>query len=217
MRELQIEEVQVRSEDVGNLHASCRTSANQYSPSCSQCQTSSLPCHYQEGGKRGLPAAYITALERRLAETEAALSATLTVVQNQDVVRLNNVLLSDASSQAPKRQLSKAEKLEEWKRLPLQTTEQLTAWLQAQCRNNAAPEVPPSRQSESVPVYDRARKTSRAGEGRPNSCAYASQQIPGDTSPPVSVLQQLKDCDMPIAPNIQRASTDPSRWRENYF
>ena len=216
MRELQIEEVQVRSEAVGNTHASCRTSSNQHSPCCSQCQTSSLPCHYQEGGKRGLPAAYITALEKRLADTEAALSATLTVVQNQDLILLNDARLSDPSSHAPKRQGSKAEKLEEWKRLPLQTTEQLTAWLQAQCRE-AAPEVIPSRHSNSVPDNDGARKTCRTAEGRPNNGAHASRQIPGDTSPPLSVLQQLKDCEMPIAPNMQRAPTDLARWHENYF
>ena len=217
MRELQIEEVQVRSEAVGNPHASCRTSSNQHSPCCSQCQTSSLPCHYQEGGKRGLPAAYITALEKRLADTEAALSATLTVVQNQDLIRLNDVRLSDPSSHAPKRQGSKAEKLEEWKRLPLQTTEQLTAWLQAQCRETAAPEVFPPRHSNSVPHNVGARKTTRTAEGRPNSGAHASRQLPGNTSPLVSVLQQLKDCEMPIAPNMQRAPTDPARWHENYF
>jgi len=217
MRELQIEEVQVRSEAVGNPHASCRTSSNQHSPCCSQCQTSSLPCHYQEGGKRGLPAAYITALEKRLADTEAALSATLNVLHHEDSIQLSDVRLSETSSYAPKRQGSKAEKLEEWKRLPLQTTEQLTAWLQAQCRDTAASEVLSSRYSKPVPDHGGARKTCRAVEGRPNSGAHASRQIPGDTSPPVSVLQQLKDCEMPIAPNMQRAPTDPARWQENYF
>ncbi|KAI4925354.1 hypothetical protein J4E85_007233 [Alternaria conjuncta] len=162
-------------------------------------------------------AAYITALEKRLADTEAALSATLTVVQNQDLILLNDVRLPDPSLHAPKRQGSKAEKLEEWKRLPLQTTEQLTAWLQAQCRETAAPEVFPPRHSNIVPDNDGARKTSRTAEGRPNSGAHASRQIPGDTSPPVSVLQQLEDCEMPIAPNMQRAPTDPARWHENYF
>jgi hypothetical protein len=216
VRELQIKEAQVRSEAVRNLHAGCIALANHQSPCCSQCQTSSLPCHYQEGGKRGLPAAYIIALEKRLADTEAALSAALVVLQNQEVTRLDDVQLSGAS-QALDRQRSKAEKLEEWKRLPLRTTEQLMTWLQAQHADNAGPGKLLSRPNDPAFDDDEARRTFKAAESRPDSNAHPSREIPTNTSMPVSVIDQLKDCEMPIAPNVPRSPTDLARWRENYF
>jgi hypothetical protein len=214
MRQLQIEEVQVRSEDVGNLATSCGASANHHSPACTQCRTLSLPCHYQEGGKRGLPAAYITALEKRLADTEAALSATLIALQTQDTTRLTGSRLSGAISQASQPQRSKAEKLEDWKRLPLQTDEQLAAWLQARHPDSAAPEAPQSGPSEPILGYQ-AHRTLRTSERRPEGMAHPHRETLGITSTSASAIEQLRDCDMPIIPNVPR---DPYvQWRENYF
>ncbi|KAF1922565.1 uncharacterized protein M421DRAFT_48328, partial [Didymella exigua CBS 183.55] len=91
-------------------------------PSCSQCRASSFICRYQEGGRRGLPIAYINSLERRLRETESALYATLLAHNEQDIKASNFGLLK------PPRELSKTERQDDWKRLPLQTPEQLATW-----------------------------------------------------------------------------------------
>jgi hypothetical protein len=204
----------VRSEDVGKLNTSCRASANHHSPSCTQCRTSSLPCHYQEGGKRGLPAAYITALERRLADTEAALFTTLVALQTQDALRLTEGHLSGVTSQALQPQRSKAEKLEEWKRLPLQTQEQLAAWLQARRPDSTAPEMPQPGPSNPVPEY-KAHSTLAVSERRLDSNASRFHETHANTARSASAVEQLRDCEMPIIPNVPRDFS--IQWRENYF
>jgi hypothetical protein len=138
------------------------------------------------------------------------------VLQHQDPIRLRDIRLLDASSQGPTRPWSKAEKLEEWKRLPLQTTEQLMAWLQAQYRDSTSTEVLLSTHSEPVPGNDEARSTREAAKGRPDRNAQPSREIPNPVTP-ASVVEQLKDCNLPIAPNIPQNVTDSARWRENYF
>jgi len=183
-------------------------------PICTQCRTSSLPCHYQEGGKRGLPAAYITALEKRLADTEAALSASLIALQTQNVTRLTDGHLSVAISQASQPQRSKAEKLEEWKRLPLQTDEQLAAWLQARHPDSAAQAASQSKSSESILTYQ-AHDTLKAPETRPDNNAHPFPKAHGTTATSASPIEQLRDCSKPTMPNVPRDSS--TQWRENYF
>ncbi|KAG9187409.1 hypothetical protein G6011_05280 [Alternaria panax] len=183
-------------------------------PSCTQCRSSSLPCHYQEGGKRGLPAAYITALEKRLADTEAALSAALTTLQTQDTIRLTEGRLSVAISQASQPQRSKAERLEEWKRLPLQTDEQLAVWLQARYPDSGAQETSQSRPSDPMFAYQ-AQSVLKAIETRPNSNAHPFRETHGSTATSAPPIQQLRDCDMPSMPNAPRESS--IQWRDNYF
>jgi hypothetical protein len=179
------------------------------SPICSQCQSSSLPCQYQEGGKRGLPATYITALEKRLAETETALYASLIALQELNGKQLLDCNLPSTST--PTRPRSKAEKLEDWKRLPLQNSEQLNAWLQAQ-------------QQFSVPS---TRVTSVSGPGRTKrrierSVPPAGEQhvhsTPADASVSiVAVMQQLKSCSPAVIVNSSQESLRSGRWQANYF
>ncbi|CAO2655831.1 Nn.00g046340.m01.CDS01 [Neocucurbitaria sp. VM-36] len=115
-----------------------RLRANTFSPICSQCQDFSLLCRYQEGGKRGLPAAYITSLERRLQETEIALSATLFSLQEVKGFEFLERNMISARS-VPGRARSKAEKQNEWKRLPLQNSEHLAAWLRDKHNHDEMP------------------------------------------------------------------------------
>ncbi|KAL1801422.1 hypothetical protein ACET3X_001764 [Alternaria dauci] len=179
-------------------------------PSCTQCRTSSLPCHYQEGGKRGLPAAYITALEKRLADTEAALSAALIALQTQSAIRLTD----GAISQASQPQRSKAEKLEEWKRLSLHTDEQLVAWLQARHPDRVARATSQPNPSEPIFPYQ-AHNTSKATETRPDSNTRPIREAHGITATSASAIEQLRECSMPAMPNAPRDSS--TKWRENYF
>jgi hypothetical protein len=204
----------VRSEDVGNLYTNCRASADHHSPSCTQCRNTSLPCHYQEGGKRGLPAAYITALEQRLADTEAALSATLLALRTRDPIPLTDGHLSGATLQDSQPQRSKAEKLEEWKRLPLQTTEQLAGWLEARHPDSAAPEASQSRPSEPTLTYQ-AHDTLRTMERQPDTNAHPFREPHGSTPRPASAVERLRNCNMPTIPNVPQESS--THWRENYF
>ncbi|KAL3953469.1 hypothetical protein ACCO45_011425 [Purpureocillium lilacinum] len=42
-------------------------------PTCGQCSNDTSQCRYADQGKRGLPLGFVSALEKRLAETENAL------------------------------------------------------------------------------------------------------------------------------------------------
>ncbi|EMD93363.1 hypothetical protein COCHEDRAFT_1170973 [Bipolaris maydis C5] len=164
-------------------------------PSCSQCQSASSECHYQEGGKRGLPAAYIKALEERLAATETALSATLIAIRNSAAEHNIDAHLKGVDSNSSLRQRSKAEKMEDWKRLPLQTRDQLMVWLQAQENEGlAATTAPQTNYDEPTPEL----------------------QI-HPTALPRTVLEHLETCNQPTVPNRLDCSPDSRRWTENYF
>ncbi|XP_014560968.1 hypothetical protein COCVIDRAFT_87705 [Bipolaris victoriae FI3] len=164
-------------------------------PSCSQCQSASTACHYQEGGKRGLPAAYIKALEERLAATETALSATLIATRNSAAEHNIDAHLNSAGSNSPLRQRSKAEKMEDWKHLPLQTRDQLMAWLQAQ-------------EDEGLAATTASR----------TECNESTHELEiHAAAPPRAVLEQLETCNQPIVPNALDGSPDSRQWIENYF
>ena len=96
---------------------------------CSQCQSSQLECRYMEGGKRGIPAAYITSLERRLVETEAALYAVLAATDTtSNSSAFDQLGLQTDSTTSKLQDRSKLERQEEWKRLPLHSGKQLVEW-----------------------------------------------------------------------------------------
>jgi hypothetical protein len=172
-----------------------RVKANDSSPSCSQCQTASTACHYQEGGKRGLPAAYIKALEERLAATETALFASLMAIRSQAAEDLIANHLPSTMFDTPSRQRSKAERLADWRRLPLQTRDQLMVWLRAQEDENlAAAAAPQIDDSRSIP--DNQVRTA----------------VPSKT-----ILELLATCSEPTVPNSLGCSPGSRQWTENYF
>ena len=184
------------------------------SSSCSQCQASTLVCRYQEGGKRGLPAAYMTSLERRLTDTEMALSAALLALQDHAGLAPLEQHLNRNITLSPRRERSKAEKQDEWKRFPLRNSDQLTVWLQAQSQSDAMHVVEGSNRPQSV-----KRSRSRAdGNAAIPPISFAGERQPlvmtefaCDSRPPVQ--EQLKQCNAPKVPN----SPQSPWWYDNYF
>lgn len=221
--------MQVRPQNVSPLGPILNFSTTHYcSPSCSQCQVASNPCHYQEGGKRGLPAAYMRALEERLAETETALAATLVTLKDQAARQSLDYHLSSALSHPPAPQRSKVEKLEEWKRLPLQTYEQLMAWLGAQDHVNATLPTSPtdgSRCLSEPQIYTASgAMDSLTLFGSPSlpfvqaGAAHRARSAIGDRSTTTAmVMELLETCDQPKVPNASQHFPDYMQWRDNYF
>jgi hypothetical protein len=174
------------------------------SPHCSQCQTLSLPCRYTEGGKRGIPAAYINSLEDRLAETEAALYSALTAIDSMsnDPAGLRRALVHVSGPVA--RERSKIEKQNEWKRLPLRSGEQLHAWLEDKSSDCHVPHIsssldghPPSTQGEAF-----------AG----NDATADAVEAPGDLASTDNATTSHTPSNVQIPAQFQ----DPAQWR-NYF
>lgn len=229
LRELQVQEVQVRPQNVSPLDPILKFSTAHYrSPSCSQCQVTSTHCNYQEGGKRGLPAAYMRALEERLAETETALGATLLALKDQAAQQSIGYHLPSELSHPPAPRRSKVEKLEEWKRLPLQTSEHLMAWLGAQNHQNATLTTFPTDGSRWV-----SEPQTHTASGAMNSrtlfdsptlpfaeagAAHRARSTAEDRSRSTAmVMELLETCDQPAVPNTSEFLPDYMQWRENYF
>jgi hypothetical protein len=180
---------------------------NLHRPACSQCHSPGL-CRYQEGGKRGLPVAYMTSLENRLQETEAALLAAMNALRDRGGIGAIEVPVDGGE----KTSCSKAEKQQRWKRWPLRSGEDLVAWCveKEQQDVRARPEEPRSYQhrdgetSITHAVSDAGALDSSAHDHH----FYASL---GD------VVEQLRSCKRPTAPNVSNSPTVSTAWLNNYF
>ena len=78
--------------------------------------------------QRGLPLGYLIKAEERLAETEAALLAALSLVVDRGLLPhlelAGHLRTSDSGATRP----SKAERTQEWEKFPLRTREELMGW-----------------------------------------------------------------------------------------
>ncbi|KAH6633147.1 hypothetical protein C7974DRAFT_165776 [Boeremia exigua] len=190
-------------------------------PSCSQCRASSLICRYQEGGKRGLPIAYINNLERRLRDTESALYATMLAFDERDSIQASNFGLLKTP-----RELSKTERQDDWRRLPLQTPDQLAMWFQEKKLQAVAPQAElPSISFPAVPALQptdlRAEEDPRMAlpiPHTPGSESMHSPAYPESASSNVSkgVAEQLRGIEPPQAPNTSGLPLKSTSWH-NYF
>lgn len=134
------------------------------------------------------------ALEERLEATEMALSATLIAIEDQTAEHHVDNLLLNAISTSQSRKTSKAERMVDWKRHPLQTHNQLLAWLRARSDEGVAAAVPQTDCRGSIP------------EPQP----YAS-------APTRTVMERLEECDRPLVPNSLVNATSSRQWLQNYF
>lgn len=177
-------------------------------------------CRYQEGGKRGLPIAYINNLEKRLRETESALYATMLALDEHESIKASDLGVLKAP-----RELSKTERQDDWKRLPLQTPEQLAMWFREK-QHQAVPSEPelPHIPFPGVPTLQLA-DNSFTEDPRlalplpqtPGSENVQSPAYPGSASSALSkgIPEQLKDIEPPQAPNTAAPQRSTS-WH-NYF
>ncbi|KAH7310243.1 hypothetical protein BKA65DRAFT_518696 [Rhexocercosporidium sp. MPI-PUGE-AT-0058] len=100
-------------------------------PICTQCSSSDSTCQYPQSSKRGIPSGFISNLEQRLLETEAALFEALLFIDTQSH---QNPLPEEESLQRGEfiqrgRGQPRDAKVEEWKRLPLNSAEHQRAWM----------------------------------------------------------------------------------------
>lgn len=189
-------------------------------PSCSQCRASALICRYQEGGKRGLPIAYINNLEKRLRETESALYAAMVALDEHESIQSSNFGILKAP-----RELSKIERQDDWQRLPLQTPEQLATWYREKQHQAVPPEpelphisfpgIPTPQPVDSASVED--SRITLPVPHTPSSDNVHSPAYPESVASALSkdVAKQLKDIEPPQAPNASRPFGSTS-WH-NYF
>jgi hypothetical protein len=123
------------------------------------------------------------------------------------------------------RELSKLERQDDWKRLPLQTPEQLATWYREKQHQEVAPEpelphipfpgVPALQLNDSIPAED--PRMALPVPHTPGPKHVASSAYPESTSSALSkdIAEQLKGIEPPQAPNASRPSRSTS-WR-NYF
>jgi hypothetical protein len=191
-----------------SMSAKCRR------PSCSQCQSASVPCRYQAGGRRGLPAAYINSLENRLVETEAALSAALLVIHDQSCLHLVDRQLREGAVMPPAKDRSKAGKQDEWKGQPLRSGGELMAWLRLKHRGALPTEAERLRPPTAAPSS--VQKTSLEQGHIASRTAISMEPSAVTAISTESAIAKLKTCSPPSAPNLCRGRY-ATRWRDNYF
>lgn len=178
-------------------------------------------CRYQEGGKRGLPIAYISNLEKRLRETESALYATLLALNEHDNIKASSIGLLKSP-----RELSKTERQDDWRRLPLQTPEQLAVWFEEKQQQAVWPEpelphIPFPDVPTLQPVDSNVREDLRMALPLPHTPGTDNTQSPAYTDSPTSTLsksvtEQLRGIDPPQAPNTSAVTFKSPSWH-NYF
>ncbi|KAH7083353.1 Alpha/Beta hydrolase protein [Paraphoma chrysanthemicola] len=187
-------------------------------PLCSQCHSSPSLCRYQEGGKRGLPAAYMISLEHRLRDTENALYASLRALQQQGNQTLSSLEAAIEDSPVVQIPRSKAEKQREWEQFPLQTGEDLATWFEhlEQHRDGSRTNDAISTESRrpGPPSWDLLQDTKASAPSREN--AFSATPTFSDPQSCEHVIELLRSCKQPTAPNISLAISS-NGWRDNYF
>jgi hypothetical protein len=184
-----------------------------------------LACRYPEGGKRGIPAIYMSSLEKRLQETELALYVALSTLEGKEGIDSAAEPQLQQSANPAWRQLSKLEKQKEWTRLPLNSKEQLAVWFREKKRAGHHTETQDERllNSELTSFTSPDERgtgvcghTSRAGKKIPRQSEQTplavsrQQQIDSRTT-----SEQLREFQVPGVPNNARNELS-GPW-QNYF
>jgi hypothetical protein len=185
--------------------------ADSHSPSCSQCQSSPGLCRYQEGGKRGLPAAYMIRLESRLRDTENALYASLRTLWKESNQSSPSLHLMVADLMVPRSQPSKAEKQREWEQSPLRTGEDIVAWFEQREKHCGGSD------SKHAVSTDKGRSNDEVVSAPGIDDMLSTTPIHCDVGPHEDVIEQLRNCRQPAAPNVSPSVPSSHIWCDNYF
>ena len=171
-----------------------------------------MACRYAEGGKRGIPAVYMSSLEKRLQETELMLYGALVALEE------NGMLACVTVPPPASHQLSKVDKQDEWNRLPLRSTQQLDVWYREKQRTGYRCET----REEHLSSSDDGRGTKVSGNG---ACAAGTVPMHLEKSPAALPRQQhlnsgitTQQLSRTAVPNISNYATSETStlWR-NYF
>lgn len=159
-------------------------------------------------------------LENRLQDTEVALYTALRTLHDLSGTPSMRLHADDISIASSRAQRSKADKQNDWKRQPLQTSEDLLAWYRDAHRHGANPQYA---SHDTASTMERSLETQLAAESsltypRPNprgtSPSVHSQPSHFDTG---AALGKLRDCRAPTAPNASRSAASSTTWLANYF
>ncbi|KAH6106686.1 hypothetical protein HBI69_178960 [Parastagonospora nodorum] len=118
----------------------CRTKKSRCDrelPTCTQCASSGIDCRYPPVNKRGIPSGYLSYIEQRLLDTEVVVFELLSAVYKSHVP-IQPQRLSEAERQALadlSQKQAKSAKIEEWKRLPLDTDKHRHEWWSRRCQS----------------------------------------------------------------------------------
>ncbi|KAH7125227.1 hypothetical protein B0J11DRAFT_300063 [Dendryphion nanum] len=185
-------------------------------PACTQCRTALLTCRYQEGGKRGIPAAYITSLEKRLQETEAALFSVLATVNNDRDAGPRELWKPELVNAMVAHSTSKAGRQEEWRRLPLRSTDQIDNWFKEKRQLAESVEPLSAQKKRAASIEPVIFTPSVLGTDHLERDSPAVSE-PSPSVVPASVLDQLRNSTPPSAPNaVHLPLAASTQWR-NYF
>ncbi|KAF2004058.1 hypothetical protein P154DRAFT_65738 [Amniculicola lignicola CBS 123094] len=184
-------------------------------PSCSQCQLALRNCRYLEGGKRGIPAAYMTALEKRLQETEAALYTALNAIEDHGRTIASPAVKWYGTSNSSR---SKTERQHEWKQQPLQSKEQLAAWFRGKKseeqfseQDDPSVEHPRDDSREATSGIQTCEPALEAPPASPQMCSHYSGGVRDD------VFDRMQNMETPHAPNASQEQSAIARQWRNYF
>lgn len=124
------------------------------------------------------------------------------------------------------RERSKAYKQDEWKRLPLQTNDDLAVWLRSKHQENTSSEAVRAdfRRPEFRVNARGKQEVGRLGEGdamiSPGHFSSAERVQAHTEFQPTSkepAIEQLQNCIPPTTPNTTQVPLQSIRWHENYF
>lgn len=162
---------------------------------------------------RGIPAGYVNALEKRLAETERALffalaeasAATHSEAASQPALRP-----SVLSRSTPTTQQEKAELMTLWNKSPLENRAQVEAWFEANREEGALPVSTNLGQTRIVRDLDAVAPVTPPTEGHANVGGIAAQtdyngQLGGSVSSPADDRQSHHSSSPRLTMRAQRA------------
>lgn len=144
-------------------------------------------------------------LESRLRDTENALYASLRTLWKQSNQSSPSLHVMVADLTVPRTQRSKAEKQREWEQSPLRTDEDIVAWfeqMEKHCGGSDSKHAVSTDKIVSAPSMDDMLSTT---------------PIHGDVGPHEDVIEQLRNCRQPAAPNVSPSVPSSHIWCDNYF
>jgi hypothetical protein len=177
-------------------------------------------CRYQEGGKRGLPIAYMASLETRLQDTEAALYSTLRALHDQRGITSEPLEIETDALPTQNHLRSKAEKQHDWKQRPLRTSENIVAWFGGEQQRHTATN---STLCNAIPTTSTLAEIHSVADTLtiPTEFSSRAEEISAPARPvsttPNNIIERLRNCKPPITPNTWRPETGTTAWTNNYF
>lgn len=165
------------------------------------------------GHDRGIPAGYVNALEKRLAETEKALFSALAEARagtHSNTTSQPALRPSVLSRSTPTTQQEKAELMALWNKSPLEDRAHIEAWFEANREEGASPASMDFGQTRVVRDFDAVAPVTPPTDGPANIGNLAAQshhsgQLDGPVSAPASEGQSHHSASPRLSMRAQRA------------